>query len=325
MRVGKVKLYNIDMREKMLDVAGQEIMTADKVSLRMNAVVSYRVADARKSVAMTGAAVRRSTPRQPKPVCRQHACNAPPASSSNRSCFITDPTAIASWVLHPTRQVQISRAIELDPDLAEAHAARGLSYLVSEEFPAAEREFEKALELNPRLFEAHYYFARTRFHQGRLDEAMELFRSAAEVDPQDYQSRCLRIQILRGTGHIDEARAEAQQALEVLERHLKLNPDDARAHHLGAGTLIVLGEIDRAKRWLHRAIEIDPDDPIVQYNVACNLATLGEIDDAIKYLAGVIEGGTISAAWICNDEDLANLRGDPRFEQLLQTLRSRKS
>ena len=217
-----------------------------------------------------------------------------------------------------------ARAIELDPDLAEAHAARGLSYLVSEEFEAAEREFEKALELNPRLFEAHYYFARTRFHQGRLDEAMELFRSAAEVDPQDYQSRCLRIQILRGTGHVDEARAEAEQALEVLERHLKLNPDDARAFHLGAGTLIALGEVDRAKRWLHRAIEIDPDDPIVQYNVACNLATLGEIDDAIKYLAGVIEGGTISAAWICNDEDLANLRGDPRFEQLLQTLRSRK-
>jgi len=50
MRVGKVKLYNIDIREKMIDVSGQEIMTADKVSLRMNAVVSYRVTDARKAV-----------------------------------------------------------------------------------------------------------------------------------------------------------------------------------------------------------------------------------------------------------------------------------
>jgi regulator of protease activity HflC (stomatin/prohibitin superfamily) len=50
MRVGKVKLYNLDMREKVLDVSGQEIMTADKVSLRMNAVVSYRVTDARKSI-----------------------------------------------------------------------------------------------------------------------------------------------------------------------------------------------------------------------------------------------------------------------------------
>ncbi len=49
-RVGKVKLYHVDMREKVLDVSGQEIMTADKVSLRLNAVVTYRVTDARKSV-----------------------------------------------------------------------------------------------------------------------------------------------------------------------------------------------------------------------------------------------------------------------------------
>ena len=219
-----------------------------------------------------------------------------------------------------TAQEASARAVELAPALAEAHAARGLSHLVSEDFAAAEREFETALRLNSCLFEAHYYFARTRFHQGRLDEAMELFRSAAEVDPGDYQSRCLRIQMLRGRGRMDEARAEAKEALEVLERHLKLNPDDARAYHLGAGTLVVLGDVDRAKRWLHRAIEIDPNDPIVLYNVACNLATLGEVDDSFRYLAKVIEAGTISAAWMRNDDDLANLRDDPRFEKLLETL-----
>ena len=50
LRVGKVKLYQIDMRETVLDVGGQEIMTSDKVTLRMNAVVTYKVVDARKSV-----------------------------------------------------------------------------------------------------------------------------------------------------------------------------------------------------------------------------------------------------------------------------------
>ena len=47
---GKYKVYNLDIREKVLDVTGQEIMTADKVTLRMNAVVTYRVVDPVKAI-----------------------------------------------------------------------------------------------------------------------------------------------------------------------------------------------------------------------------------------------------------------------------------
>jgi regulator of protease activity HflC (stomatin/prohibitin superfamily) len=45
-----VRVFDVDMRERMLDVSGQEIMTADKVTLRLNAVVVYRVTDARRAV-----------------------------------------------------------------------------------------------------------------------------------------------------------------------------------------------------------------------------------------------------------------------------------
>jgi regulator of protease activity HflC (stomatin/prohibitin superfamily) len=48
--VADAKVVDVDLREQTLDVAGQEIMTADKVTLRMNAVVTYRVVDARQSV-----------------------------------------------------------------------------------------------------------------------------------------------------------------------------------------------------------------------------------------------------------------------------------
>jgi regulator of protease activity HflC (stomatin/prohibitin superfamily) len=50
MKMGKVKLFPIDMRETVLDIGGQEIMTSDKVTLRLNAILTYRVADARKAV-----------------------------------------------------------------------------------------------------------------------------------------------------------------------------------------------------------------------------------------------------------------------------------
>jgi regulator of protease activity HflC (stomatin/prohibitin superfamily) len=48
--VGKVTFVTVDLRETMLDINGQEIMTADKVTLRLNAVVTYRVADAHKAL-----------------------------------------------------------------------------------------------------------------------------------------------------------------------------------------------------------------------------------------------------------------------------------
>jgi hypothetical protein len=50
--IADVKLVPIDARELILDVAGQEIMTADKVTLRLNALVTYRVVDARLSLSV---------------------------------------------------------------------------------------------------------------------------------------------------------------------------------------------------------------------------------------------------------------------------------
>lgn len=49
----EAKLVEVDLRETMIDVGGQDIMTSDKVTLRLNAVVTYRIADARKSVSQT--------------------------------------------------------------------------------------------------------------------------------------------------------------------------------------------------------------------------------------------------------------------------------
>jgi regulator of protease activity HflC (stomatin/prohibitin superfamily) len=48
--VARVRVVDVDLREQVVDVAGQEIMTADKVTLRLNAVVTYKVADPLKVV-----------------------------------------------------------------------------------------------------------------------------------------------------------------------------------------------------------------------------------------------------------------------------------
>jgi regulator of protease activity HflC (stomatin/prohibitin superfamily) len=51
--VAEAKLVEVDLRETMADVSGQDIMTADKVTLRLNAVVTYRIVDARKAESAT--------------------------------------------------------------------------------------------------------------------------------------------------------------------------------------------------------------------------------------------------------------------------------
>jgi TolB-like protein/Tfp pilus assembly protein PilF len=221
--------------------------------------------------------------------------------------------------------VASKKALELEPGLAEAHASRGLAFLISDEFDNADDEFRKAIELNPQLFEAYYYYARSRFHQNDMNRAVELFGKASELNPEDYQSRLLRIQILRGLGRMDQATEEARQAISVVEKHLEWNPDDIRALQLGAGSLILLGQPERAENWLRRALEIDSDDSVLLYNVACNYSTLGKIEDALDCLEQAFQYGTVSVAWMKNDEDLAAVRSHPRYQRLLESVERHES
>jgi hypothetical protein len=48
---------------------------------------------------------------------------------------------------------------------------------------------------------------------------------------------------------------------------------------------------------------------------------LGKNDTALSFLEQAVENGTVSVAWMRNDEDLKNLRGHPRYEDLLQRLK----
>ena len=49
--VGEVRIVMVDRREQVTDITGQEIMTADRVTLRLNAVVTYCITDVDKALA----------------------------------------------------------------------------------------------------------------------------------------------------------------------------------------------------------------------------------------------------------------------------------
>jgi tetratricopeptide (TPR) repeat protein len=207
------------------------------------------------------------------------------------------------------------RALELDPELAEAHAARGAVLFLTDRIDHAEREFQTAIRLDPRLFDAHYLYARCCFQSGRLEHAARLFEQALAVQ-ENYQAAFFAAQSREALGST-EAADHYRRALEIVERHMELNPDDPRAATMRAVSLCRLGRTGEGVHWGEQAIEIDPEDASVRYNVACLFAVAGEPDRAIGCLEDALRVGFGNTQWLRQDPDLASLRGNPRFEALL--------
>lgn len=81
-----------------------------------------------------------------------------------------------------TQAEEASReAVELDPNLAEAHASRGFALGQRRRYKDAEREFAVAVKLNPRLFEAYYHYGTVAFAAGELGSAMDALERSYEA------------------------------------------------------------------------------------------------------------------------------------------------
>lgn len=212
------------------------------------------------------------------------------------------------------------RALDLDPDLAEAHASRGLALSLRGRHDEAEAEFDAAIDLDSNLFEAYYFAARGHVVQGHYNRAVEHYRLAAQASPDDYQVHILMAQIFNSLGREAEAEQSNRRGMELAEKAILLNPEDARACYMGAGAMVRLGQRDRGLKWADRALAIDPDDPAILYNVSCSYAVLGSHDKAIDCLERTVKVGASYKHWMENDSDLDPLRGHPRFQALLASL-----
>ena len=209
-----------------------------------------------------------------------------------------------------------AHALRQRPDLAEAHAARGLSLFLLKRFEESRAQLQRAIELDALLFEAYYYAARACFQQGQLEDSLGFFRAATNVR-EDYQASFFVGQALEALGRADEAIGAYREALAVAERHMELNPDDPRAATMRAVSLCRVGQQTEGLHWAEQALALDPRDAGVRYNVACLYALEGALDKALACLDEVVRAGFGNRAWIEKDPDLASLRGHPRFQQLI--------
>lgn len=215
-----------------------------------------------------------------------------------------------------------TRATELGPRSGLAWTAFGAAIALSRGFDAAREAFTRAIRLDPTSYEAHHYFGHVCTEAGEFERAAEEYEAAAAVRPGDYQSLVFARQAYRALHRPADERSAAARQAAAAERALHADPTDARALSMSAGSLIVLGRVDEARAWTRRSCELEPDEPYVHYNAACVLAQLGEVDEALVALENGTEDGRLCRpGWVEHDEDLAVLRGNPRFEALLAKMR----
>jgi non-specific serine/threonine protein kinase len=212
------------------------------------------------------------------------------------------------------------KAIDIDPDLAEAHAAYGFAISLNKRFQEAEEEFETAIRLNPRLFEAYYYYARTAFARGDKEKAAHYYEKACLVDPDNHQAPNLLGFTLRSLGRIEESLMWYRIAITNLDKRLELHPDDSRAVYLKSATLIELGHHDEGLKWADKSYEADPADPYIVYGVACSYSRVGRIEEAVDYFEKSVACGFAHKDWIEHDDDLDPLRDHPRFKAIVDAM-----
>ena len=220
------------------------------------------------------------------------------------------------------RQADVAslKALELEPELAEAHLARGLVVSMFKKFDEAEREFETAIKLDPKLFDALYWYGRSRLAQGKYEEATKLFERAALLRPEDYQTPGFLGQALTALKKPEEAAASYRRQVKLIAQHLELNPDDPRACILGAVANAIIGDKENAVEFIKRGIQVDPDDPMLLYNVACTYAQLGMKEESLDALEHSVEKGWGDKAWIEHDSDLDSIRENPRYKAIVQAM-----
>ncbi len=108
------------------------------------------------------------------------------------------------------------QALELDGQLAEAHAALAFIKAAYDwDWPGAEREYRRAIELNPNYETAHQWYAEYLSGMGRHEEAIAEIRRAKEIDPLSLIINAVEAWVLYYAREYDQAIAQGQKVVEM--------------------------------------------------------------------------------------------------------------
>ena len=172
----------------------------------------------------------------------------------------------------PKARAAALKALEIDSNLAEAHAALGLVLLYYDwDWSGAERELKRAIELNPNYVVAHHWYAEYLTAMGRHEQAFAEIKRAQELDPVSPLMRGIGGLVYTRAGRFDEAIEQCRQALE-------LDPNFGLAHDQLGWAYFGKGMYEKA------LAEFQTADRLIGFHHARTFAVMVKRGEAVKML-----------------------------------------
>jgi serine/threonine-protein kinase len=243
-------------------------------------------------------------------------------------------------------RIAVTRALELDGSLAEAHSMLGfLRFACDFDWAGAEEEFKRALELNPNSGATCDAYGLMLMALERYDEALEMQRRAHELEPLAYRldiattflragrnDEALRIaaHAIELDPHFVKGRATLgwaylqngmpEQGLAELESAVSLAPDSTLFLAQLGEALALMGKTSEARKVLQQLEELSRQRYVSPYHFAYVYTGLGEKDTAIDWLERAYEERAGGVYGIKGSFLFATLRSHPRFTALLRKM-----
>lgn len=248
----------------------------------------------------------------------------------------------------PAARDAAKKALQMDNELADAHATLGLiDFYYDWDGPAAENEFGRAIEANPNYAMAHSWSAETLAAMGRFPEAIDEAKRALTDDP-------LSLIVNSNAGWTLCLAGQTEAAIQTLKKAIEMDPDFPRTHFRLGIVYLSRGLNNQAIAEFQEAVQLSGGNPYYQaslgnaygvagqsaqarqllntlkarsaheyipaYAIALVYAGLNDKDNAFLWLGKTPSDHSTSMAFAKVDPSLADLRFDPRFSLIAQRL-----
>jgi adenylate cyclase len=216
-------------------------------------------------------------------------------------------------------------ALAIDPTIAEAHLPMVKRLQHRGQLDAAAAEMETAIRLGPESWEVNKEAGRFYLLKRDVPAATKHYEKAAELMEADFHAWAMLSTCYMASGDRAKLKHAAEMMVSKAQLAVKEDPSNGAALGILAGGHALLGNEDKTREWIDRALLVDPDNLNMRYNFACVLAAnLGDTEGAIKMLETTIPmAGPLQVRVADTDPDLDSLRGDSRFQKMMERARKR--